>query len=114
MRSLNICEENGVTSVRLPPERFDTLQWSAHFKKVIDYLEDKKPMKVVLQFADVMWFGSEQLGATVRLAKRVRTYGGDVCLSEMSDNILQVFSVCQLVPAVFKYFAQHADAVESF
>jgi anti-sigma B factor antagonist len=79
-----------------------------------EFLDGEQPKKLVVSFDEVRIFGSEAVGVLIRVAKRVRSDGGDVKLCSMSSRIREIFDICRLVPAVFEVYHSAGEAIDAF
>jgi len=80
--------------------------------RVSNYLEDKK-RKIVLDLKHVHWLSSMGIGAIMRCMMTVRTEGGDLRLTGLTDKVQNIFSITQLV-GVIQIYDSISDAVNSF
>lgn len=105
---------DGVMVIEPPNELFDRLEIATVGDEWIEVIEAECPRRVVINFDQVSFFGSEAIGVIIRVAKRVRAYGGDVRLCSMGKVIREIFDICQLIPALFQVYDSTADAIASF
>lgn len=68
---------------------------------------------VVLNFKKVEFIDSACLGALVGLVRNIRTSGGDVYISELTDEVRSIFQITRL-DKVFKIFESISQATEAF
>ena len=81
-------------------------------EKVTEYLNDKTK-NIVLDLKHVHWLSSMGIGAIMRCTMTVRTNGGDLRLTGLSDKVKNVFSITQLVGVIHAYDSVK-DAIDSF
>ncbi len=80
--------------------------------KVMEHLEDDID-NIVLDLKHVHWLSSMGIGALMRCMMTVRTKGGDLRLTGLSDKVKNVMSITHLV-GVIKAFESVKEAVDSF
>ncbi len=97
-----------------PHQLLDRLEIAKVGDAWLQAIDTIKPKRVVINFDQVSFFGSEAIGVVIRMAKRVRAGGGDIKLCSMGKMIRQIFDVCQLIPALFQVYDSTADAIASF
>ncbi len=100
--SLELSQFPGGTVVQLPEDLFDPLAILMIQQDLMEYAEQDRPQKLIVDFHNVTRCGSEAIGALIRLAHRVRSYGGDVKLCRMNDCVQEVFSVLKLLGHIFE------------
>ena len=81
-------------------------------ERIKSYLEQGLT-KIVLDLKHIHWLSSMGIGAIMRCTLTVRTEGGDLRLTGLSDKIKNIFSITQLV-GVIKIYDSTADALQSF
>ena len=81
-------------------------------EKVTAYLKDNIK-KVILDLKHVHRISSMGIGAIMRCMMTVRTEGGDLRLTGLSDKIRDILSITQLV-GIIKVYDSIKDAVDSF
>jgi anti-anti-sigma factor len=111
---LKVTKQGAITIVHLPNETGDRLETVQMNEELLSLSEGPPPVQLVVTFDEARWFGSEAIGALIRLVTRVRANGGDVRLSSMSKNVRKIFEICNLIGTVFKAFDTTAEAVESY
>jgi anti-anti-sigma factor len=79
----------------------------------IKLILDEKQTKIVLDLKHVHWLASVGIGAIMRCVMTVRTAGGDLRLTGLTDKVLNIFSITKLTGVIDVYDSVHA-AVESF
>ena len=80
--------------------------------KVTEHL-DNKIKNIVLDLKHVNWLSSMGIGAIMRCTMTVRTNGGDLRLTGLSDKVKNVLSITQLVGVIQAYDSIN-DAIDSF
>ncbi|MFO7903774.1 MAG: STAS domain-containing protein [Pirellulaceae bacterium] len=105
---------DGVMIIEPPSELLDRLEISNVGDSWLEAIQAERPKRVVISFDGVSFFGSEAIGLILRIAKRVREYGGEVKLCSMGKMVREIFEVCHLVPTLFQVYDSTADAIASF
>jgi len=105
---------DGVMIIEPPNELLDRLEISNVGDAWLEAVAAERPKRVVINFDGVRYFGSEAIGLVLRIAKRVREYGGEVKLCSMGKMVREIFEVCHLVPTLFQAYDSTADAIASF
>ena len=74
---------------------------------------DEKLSRVILDLKHVHRISSMGIGAIMRCMMTVRTAGGDLRLTGLSDKVRDILSITQLV-GIIKVYDSIKDAVDSF
>ena len=80
--------------------------------KVKDYLQDGIK-NIVLDLKHVHWISSMGIGSIMRCMMTVRTEGGDLRLTGLSDKVKSILSITHLV-GVIKAYDTVNEAIGSF
>jgi anti-sigma B factor antagonist len=80
--------------------------------KVTEYLGDKIK-NMVFDLKHVHWISSMGIGAIMRCMMTVRTAGGDLRLTGLSDKVKNILSITHLV-GVIKSYDSTKEAIDSF
>ncbi len=83
---LKVTKQGQVTIVHLPNETGDRLETVQMNDELLSLSEGPAPVQLVVTFDEARWFGSEAIGALIRLVTRIRANDGDVRLSSMSKK----------------------------
>lgn len=98
----------------LPEDLFELLAIVESGEEMERFVEHSKPKKLVISFDHVRSCGSQAVGDLVKLAKKVRSYGGELKLCSMSTRVREVFDLCRLIGPIFNVYSSAGEAVESF
>lgn len=80
--------------------------------KIANYL--KEGIKnIVMDLRHIHWLSSMGIGAIMRCTMAVRTEGGDMHLTGLSEKVQKVFEITHLV-GVIKVFDTQSEAISSF
>jgi anti-anti-sigma factor len=113
-KHLKVTREGPVTIVHLPSDTGDRLKTVQMSEELLSLSDQPPPVLLAVTFDEARWFGSEAIGALIRLVTRVRAKDGDVRLCSMSKNVRQIFEICNLLGTVFKVYDSTAEAVDSY
>jgi len=80
---------------------------------LIEYVEQDKPLQVVLTLKRVTRYSSEAIGGLIRVERRVRALGGRVKLC-MNHELRELFQVTRLDGTLFEIYESESEAVASF
>ena len=111
---LKVTQQGPVTIVHLPNESGDRLETVQMNEELLSLSEGPPPVLAVVSFDDARWFGSEGIGALIRLVTRLRAKDGDARLSSMNKNVRKIFEICNLIGTVFKVYDTTAEAIASY
>ncbi len=101
---VKIKEQGEVVSVIFwTPSLSSTEQIAAVTKKIMDYLEEKKPMKVIVDFAKVKFFSSQVLGLLLQIRAKQKIIDGQVVISSIDPQLHRVFKITNL-DTIFRFF----------
>ncbi len=98
----------------LPEDLFELLAIVESGEEMERFVEHSQPKKLVISFDNVRSCGSQAVGDLVKLAKKVRSYGGELKLCSMSTRVREVFDLCRLIGPIFDVYSSAGEAVESF
>jgi anti-sigma B factor antagonist len=94
----------------LPPDNVGC-PWA---NPLVEFVEQHKPTKLVVDFEAVAKFPSVAIGALLRVDKRVRAYSGQLRLAGMRPDVREVFKITRLDGSVFQILDSCRLARESF
>ncbi|MFH1190235.1 MAG: STAS domain-containing protein [Candidatus Omnitrophota bacterium] len=86
---------------------------SPGLKKSFDKLIAAKTPKIVVNLSKVTYVDSSGLATLVEILKNMRTYGGRLRLSNMSQKIKSLFEITKL-EKLFEIMADEQEAVSTF
>jgi len=82
-------------------------------EQAFEQLIEKKSFKIVVKFSNLNYISSAGLGVFMGFIDEVRSGGGDIKFSNMSENIYQVFDMLGF-PLLYEIFDDEKDAIERF
>jgi anti-sigma B factor antagonist len=80
-------------------------------KQIKEFIEQKKPREVVVDFEDVKFFSSAVLGLLLDIRAKLKTYDGEVVISAINPQLYRVFKITHL-DRIFKFFPNKENAVK--
>lgn len=103
---------NGVTVMRLISEdSVDHLLINELQRAIVNFVEQERPMKLLIDFTQVRRFSSETINALIRARRRLLDYHAKMCLCAMRPEIHEVFRLMRLDGTVFEIVESEADGI---
>ena len=102
-QEVTVCCISGEVDINSSPE----------LKKYFEQITKRKPGKVIIDFADVTYVDSSGLATFVDILKKVRSYGGKLKLSGLSEKVKGLFEMTKL-DKLFDIVADETAAISSF
>ena len=81
-------------------------------KQIKEFIEDKHPKEVVVDFEGVKFFSSALLGLLLDIRAKLKTYDGEVVISAINPQLYRVFKITHL-DRIFKFFPDKENAVRA-
>ena len=81
-------------------------------KKMLDYISENCPGKIVVDFQRVKFFSSQTLGLLLHIWRKLKGYGGQVVISGINPNLNRVFKITNL-DKIFDFYPDAKTAVEA-
>jgi anti-sigma B factor antagonist len=111
---IEIQQSGNITEViLLDKDVLDELTINEITDSIFAVVEDKAPIKLVLNFKEVRHLSSSALGALIRINKRIEETQGAFRLSNIKSSLYDIFVITKL-NKVFKIFDDAQSARESF
>jgi anti-sigma B factor antagonist len=85
---------------------------AAASKQIKEFIEEKHPKKVVIDFEGVKFFSSQVLGLLLDIRAKLKTYDGEVTISAINPQLYRVFKITHL-DKIFKFFPDKENAIRS-
>ena len=82
-------------------------------KQVRQYIAEKRPKKIVIDFSLVKFFTSQTLGLLLDIWRKLEPEGGRVVISGINPQLHRVFKITNL-DKIFKFFPDRQTAVNAF
>jgi anti-sigma B factor antagonist len=83
---------------------------AAASKQIKEFIEEKHPKEVVVDFEGVKFFSSAVLGLLLDIRAKLKTYDGEVVISAINPQLYRVFKITHL-DKIFKFFPDRENAV---
>ena len=101
-----------VTVLSIKGKLADTPEMNKLHDKIASIMDDQAK-NIVIDLQHVHRIASVGIGAILRCLTTVRSKGGDLRLTGLSDNIRSLFSITKII-GIIKIFDTVAEAVQSF
>jgi anti-sigma B factor antagonist len=85
---------------------------AAASKQIKEFIEEKHPKKVVIDFEGVKFFSSQVLGLLLDIRAKLKTYDGEVTISAINPQLYRVFKITHL-DKIFKFFPDKENAIRA-
>ena len=108
---INSEEKNGISIFRINGDI--DLESSPEVKKFFDRIAAEKKDKIVINLKDVSYVDSSGLATLVEILKNLRTYGGKLKLTNLSEKVKGLFEITKL-DKLFDISAEEESALTSF
>jgi anti-sigma B factor antagonist len=82
-------------------------------KKELDQLVGGGAKKLVFDLSELMYINSSGLGLLINALKQIRANGGDVKLSNMRDELKELFKITSL-DSVFNIYETEEEAINNY
>jgi len=83
------------------------------FEQILQEQVERKSYRIVINCADLRYISSAGLGALMGVIDEVRENQGDIKLSNMSENIFNIFDILGFTH-LYKIFKDESEALDSF
>jgi anti-sigma B factor antagonist len=81
-------------------------------EQIKEFIEEKHPKEVVVDFEGVKFFSSAVLGLLLDIRAKLKTYDGEVVISAINPQLYRVFKITHL-DRIFKFFPDKENAVRA-
>jgi len=81
-------------------------------KQTKEFIEQKHPANVIVDFEGVKFFSSAVLGMLLDIRARMKTYDGGVVISGINPQLYRVFKITHL-DRIFEFFPDRSSAIKS-
>jgi anti-sigma B factor antagonist len=81
-------------------------------KQIKEFIEEKRPKKIVVDFEGVKFFSSAVLGLLLNIRAKLKTYDGEVVISAINPQLYRVFKITHL-DKIFKFFPDKENAIRA-
>lgn len=76
------------------------------------FVQEKKPARIVFDFEEVKFFSSQVLGVILDIRKRLKEFDGQVVISAIDPQLYRVFRITNL-DKIFEFFPDRNAAIEA-
>jgi anti-sigma B factor antagonist len=83
---------------------------AAASEQIKEFIEEKHPKEVVVDFEGVKFFSSAVLGLLLDIRAKLKMYDGEVVISAINPQLYRVFKITHL-DRIFKFFPDKENAV---
>jgi len=81
-------------------------------KQIKDFIDKYRPNRLVFDFKGVKFFSSQVLGLLLEIRAKLKTYDGEVVISEINPQLHRVFKITNL-DKIFKFFPDKESAIKT-
>jgi anti-sigma B factor antagonist len=85
---------------------------TAAAEQIREFIEKKRPKKIIFDFGGVKFFSSQVLGVLLDNRARLETYNGEVMISAIDPQLYRVFKITNL-NKIFRFFPDKESAVRA-
>jgi len=111
--SIGITSEENVAVVAFKTASISNVEEiAAASEQIKEFIEEKHPKEVVVDFGDVKFFSSQVLGLLLDIRAKLKTYDGEVVISAINPQLYRVFKITHL-DKIFKFFPDKDDAIKA-
>lgn len=109
----HIQQMHDVTIMSLISEdEVDRLMMNDLQRAIIAFVEQERPLKLLVDFAGVRRFSSETISALIRARRRLTEYHGQISLCAMRPEVREVFRLMRLEGTVFDIVTSREDGLQ--
>ncbi|HUS72496.1 MAG TPA: STAS domain-containing protein [Sedimentisphaerales bacterium] len=88
----------------------DVERIAAASKQIKEFVDEKRPSKLIFDFGGVKFFSSLVLGVLLEIRSKLMIYNGEVAISAINPQLHKVFRITNL-DKIFKFFPDRESAV---
>src|SRR4030042_1470177 len=105
-------EENAVVVAFKSASISNVEDIAAASRQIKEFIEEKKPKEVVVDFEHVKFFSSAVLGLLLDIRAKLKIYDAEVVISSINPQLYRVFKITHL-DRIFRFFPDKANAVRA-
>ena len=110
--AINISEEGRVVLVTFTSATIhNSDEINTAGEQIKDYINRKRPERMVFDFANVKFFSSQVLGLLLDIRSKLEEHNGSIVISSINPQLHRVFRITNL-NTVFKFFPDKNSAVK--
>lgn len=106
------CEESTAVVTFKTASISNTEGIAAASRQIKEFIEKNHPSKVIFDFGSVKFFSSQVLGLLLDIRANIRSYNGEVVISQINPQLHRVFRITNL-DKVFRFFPDKESAVKA-
>lgn len=103
LEDISIIKLNGYLDAHTAPK----------LEEAISNLLKEGKFKIIVNFADMNYISSAGLGVFMAFIEKIRTNGGDIKFSSMSQKIYNVFDLIGF-PLIYEFYNSDEEAINKF
>jgi len=84
-------------------------QISAMSAKILKFIEENRPNKMVIDFENVKFFSSQVLGMLLEIRAKLHRYNAELVISAINPQLHRVFMITNL-DKIFRFFPDRKNA----
>ncbi|MDD5326528.1 MAG: STAS domain-containing protein [Phycisphaerae bacterium] len=81
-------------------------------RQIKQFIEEKKPKEVVIDFEQVRFFSSAVLGLLLDIRAKLKIYDGKIAISAINPQLYRVFKITHL-DRIFEFFPDKDNAAKA-
>ena len=105
-------EENAVVVAFKSASISNVEDIAAASRQIKEFIEEKKPKEVVVDFEHVKFFSSAVLGLLLDIRAKLKIYDAEVVISSINPQLYRVFKITHL-DRIFKFFPDKENAIKA-
>ena len=105
-------EENAVVVAFKSASISNVEDIAAASRQIKEFIEEKKPKEVVVDFEHVKFFSSAVLGLLLDIRAKLKIYDAEVVISSINPQLYRVFKITHL-DRIFKFFPDKENAIRA-
>ncbi len=90
----------------------DVEKIAAASKQIKEFVDEKRPSKLIFDFGGVKFFSSLVLGVLLEIRSKLMMYNGEVAISAINPQLHKVFQITNL-DKIFTFFPDKETAVSA-
>ena len=111
----DVQQSGEITELRLKdPSFFDLIQNELLQNAMVEFIQQRRPSKLLVDFSDVRYCSSAVIAAIMTAQRSSVSEGCQMKLCGMNDPVRDNFQIMKLDGTIFDILATKADAVNAF
>jgi len=114
-KHLDVEERDDVSMIRLAdPKFFDTNRYAALQQELVEFIEQKRPRKLIVDFCHVEYCSTAIMSTLLLVQDRVESDDGLMKTCGMNDTVREAFERLKLDRTAFDIYTSRAAALDAF